>query len=52
MNIDININANICPKNDFYLQWCYLYWWQVKINFELMLKQAMCELVKIDGDVE
>ena len=51
MNIDININTNICPKNDFYLQWSHIYWWQVKINLELMVKQAMCESVKIDGDV-
>lgn len=43
---------NICPKNDFYLQWSHIYWHQVKINHELTVKKAMCELVKIDGDVE
>lgn len=47
MTIDFNIEANICPKDDFYLQWCYIYWWQVKFNLKLMVDKAMEDFLKL-----
>ncbi len=42
--IDVTIEVNDCLKNDFYLQWSYIYWWQMKINLEIMVKQSLKEL--------
>ena len=44
MTVSVTINADIYPKDDFYLQWSYIYWWQVKINLEIMVKEAMKEI--------
>lgn len=46
MTININIDLNICPKDNFYLQWSYIYWWQLELNLQLTVKNAMCELIK------
>lgn len=46
MTIDINIDLNICPKDNFYLQWSYIYWWQLKLNLQLTVENVMCELLK------
>lgn len=47
MNIDINIKT-IYPKDDFYLQWSYIYWWQLELNMKLLLHDVICELVKTE----
>lgn len=47
MNIDINIET-IYPKDDFYLQWSYIYWWQIELNLKLLLHDTICELVKTE----
>jgi hypothetical protein len=52
MTIDINIKVNPCLTDDFYLQWSYIYWWQMKINLQIMVTEAMKELNEIMGDVE
>ena len=41
--IDVNVEL-LYPKDDFYLQWDYIYWWEVKINLEIMVKNALEEL--------
>lgn len=41
--IDVNVEL-LYPKDDFYLQWDYIYWWQVKITLEIMVKNALEEL--------
>lgn len=45
--IDVKVELNLYPKDDFYLQWSYIYWWQFKFNLRLMVENAMCELVKV-----
>ena len=50
MTIDLEINFNPCPTDDFYLQWCYIYWWQMKINLQIMVEKAMNELKVIMND--
>ncbi len=47
--IDVNIEINDCPKDDFYLQWCYIYQWQVKINLEIMVVKAMKMNKELEG---
>ena len=43
--IDVKVEL-LYPKDDFYLQWPDIYWWQFKFNFRLIVENAMCELIK------
>ncbi|WP_305514397.1 hypothetical protein [Methanobrevibacter sp. V14] len=47
MNIGIKVDL-IYPKNDFYLQWDYIYWWQMKFNINKSVSDAICELVTVE----
>ena len=42
--IEININCNLSEPNDFYLQWDYIYWWQMKFNLNLFIDDALQRL--------
>ena len=42
--IDFDIELNLYPKDDFYLQWSHIYWWQFKFNLKLMVINAIEEL--------
>lgn len=44
--IDVKVELNLYPKDDFYLQWPDIFWWQFKFNLRLMVENAMCELIK------
>ena len=48
VKVEINLHP-LYPKDDFYLQWRHIYWWQFKFNMRLMVENALCELVKVDN---
>lgn len=34
----VNVKISIAPlenQNDFYLQWDYIFWWQMRFNFRV-----------------
>lgn len=47
MNINVEVKT-IYPKDNFYLQWSYIYWWQFEFNLKLMMQNVLCELVKVE----
>jgi len=49
MNIEFNVNVNLPPKDDFYLQWSHIYWWQMKFNMEKSVRDAMQRLLETGG---
>ena len=42
--IDVNIKVKSSLPDDFYLQWDYIYWWQIRFNLKLMIINAMNEM--------
>ena len=39
INFDLEVNVNI-PRDDFYLQWEHIYWWQLKFNIEVLIRDV------------
>lgn len=38
MSIKVNISQ---PKDNFYLQWSYIYWWQFQFNLKCLLENEL-----------
>ena len=51
------IKVNVCvgpftDPNDFYFQWDYIFWWQMKFNFEVCARAVNKKIEKnINGDI-
>lgn len=41
MNLSIKIDVKKSNPDDFYLQWPEIFWWQMKFNLDLGVKEAM-----------
>jgi hypothetical protein len=39
--IEFNIEVSLPPSDDFYLQWQDIYWWQMKFNLTVMLRNEL-----------
>ena len=50
MHIRVNISTGYSNLNDFYFQWDYIFWWQMKFNVKVCASMLSEKIYKNIGD--